>query len=219
MQTAINDEEDTHLNTLLTPEDEKRISAAIAEAEATTAGEIVAIVAPNSSSPAYFALLWAALAALLVPWPLIYLTWWTMQSVFALQVLVFVVLAALLNLEPFSRRIVPAAVAKRWAHQRAVEQFLAQNMHTTAGRTGVLIFVSVAERYAEILADTQINARVPPGTWKVLVDELTRQIGAGRPADGFVAAIASAGKHLATHFPPDADNPNELPNHLIVLGS
>lgn len=202
---------------LLTPDDERRISAAISAAEATTAGEIVAIVTPSSSSAGYFALLWAALAALLVPWPLIYFTWWTMQAVFALQIVVFLALVALLNVDPCKRWVVPSSVAKRWAHQRAIEQFLAQSMHTTAGRTGVLIFVSVAERYAEVLADTQINAKVPPGTWKQLVDELTRHIGEGRAADGFIAAITAAGKHLATHFPPDTLNPDELPNHLIVL--
>ena len=152
-----------------------------------------------------------------MPWPLIYFTWWTMQAVFALQIVVFLALVALLSIDPFNRWIVPPVVAKRWAHQRAVEQFLARSMHTTAGRTGVLIFVSVAERYAEILADTQINTKVPPGTWKQLVDDLTHHIGEGRAADGFITAIATAGKHLATHFPPDTLNPNELPNHLIVL--
>ena len=202
---------------LFTAEDEKRISAAIVAAETLTAGEIVAVVTQSSSSPGYFALLWAALVALLVPWPLIYFTWWTMQAVFALQVAVFLALVTLLTFDPIKRWIVPPAVARRWAHQRAVEQFMAQSMNTTASRTGVLIFVSVAERYAEILADTQINAKVPAGTWDKLVADLTGQIGQGRAADGFIAAIAGAGKHLATHFPPDAHNPNELPNHLIVL--
>ena len=159
----------------------------------------------------------AALAALLAPWPLIHFTWWTMQWVFGLQILVFLVLVTILSLDSVRRWIVPRSVSRRWAHQRAVEQFVVQNMHTTAGRTGVLIFVSVAERYAEILADPQIDAKVPPGTWDKLVEDLTREIGAGRAADGFIAAIADAGHHLARHFPPDAHNPNELPNHLIVL--
>ena len=150
-------------DTLFTAEDEKRVSAAINAAEQGTAGEIVAVVTRSSSNPGYFALLWAAMVALLVPWPLIYFTWWTMQWVFGLQIIVFLALVALLNSDPCKRWVVPASVAKRWAHQRAVEQFLAQNMHTTASRTGVLIFVSVAERYAEVLADTQIDAKVPRG--------------------------------------------------------
>jgi putative membrane protein len=202
---------------LFTAEDEKRISAAIVVAEQKTSGDIVAIVTQSSSSPGYFALLWAAMVALLVPWPLIYFTWWSMQWVFALQVLVFLALVALFNLEPLRRWVVPASVAKRWAHQRAVEQFLVQNMHTAASRTGVLIFVSVAERYAEVLADPQIDAKVPDGTWDKLVADLTSQIGQGRATDGFVAAITAAGQLLAKHFPPGANDPHELPNHLIVL--
>jgi putative membrane protein len=81
----------------------------------------------------------------------------------------------------------------------------------------VLIFVSVAERHAEIVADTAIDARVPLGTWKGIIDELTAAIAKGQPADGLVAAIAATGAHLAQHFPPDTGNPNELPDHLIVL--
>lgn len=205
------------MNGWLTLEDEKRISDAIAAAERGTSGEIVAVITPSSATSGYFALLWASLVALLVPWPLIYFTWWPMQWVYALQIGVFLGLVAVLNVAPCKRWVVPATVARRWAHQRAVEQFLGQSMHTTAGRTGVLIFVSVEERYAEILADTRINDKVPAGTWQKLVDELTRRIGEGRAADGFVAAISGAGQLLAAHFPPTSANPDELPNHLIVL--
>ena len=113
--------------------------------------------------------------------------------------------------------LVPRRVKRRRAHRRAVEQFLAQNLHTTAGRTGVLIFVSVAERFAEILADAAINEKVPQAEWQAIVDELTQHIGNGQPGDGFVRAIAAVGEHLARHFPPDASHPHALSNHLIVL--
>jgi putative membrane protein len=103
------------------------------------------------------------------------------------------------------------------AHRRAVEQFLVQNLHTTTGRTGVLLFVSVAERYAEIIADNAIDAKVPEGTWKEIIDSLTDAIGQGRPTDGFVTAIAAIGTVLARHFPPGTNDPSELPDHLIIL--
>ena len=95
---------------------------------------------------------------------------------------------------------------------------LGARLHTTDGRTGVLIFVSVAERYAEIIADAAIHARVPAGEWKAIVDSLTGLIAEGRPGDGFVEAVNSVGACLAQHFPPGAVDPNQLPNHLIVLG-
>jgi putative membrane protein len=81
----------------------------------------------------------------------------------------------------------------------------------------VLIFVSVAERHAEILADAGIEQRVPKATWQAIVDTMTKEIGAGRAVDGLVGAIEAVGVHLATHFPPGTADANELPDHLIVI--
>ena len=202
---------------LVSPADQARIAAAIGAAEATTSGEIVAVITRSSAGYGYFALLWAALAALFVPWPLIYFTWWTMQWVFGIQLAVFLGLLAILQWPGLQRWIVPAAIGRRWAHQRAVEQFLALGLHTTESRTGVLIFVSVFERYAVILADTGIDKKVAAGTWQTLVDELTRRIGVDEAAEGFITAIAAAGRLLAANFPPGSTNTNELPNRLIIL--
>lgn len=204
-------------HTFIRTPDDQRISQAIAHAEAKTSGEILAVVASESDSYLYAPFLWAALAALAVVWPLIYFTWMTVQWIAVIQLLVFAGLALILSSRPLRYRLVPRAILTERAHARAVEQFLVQNLHTTAGRTGVLIFVSVAERYAEILADAGIHKKVPEGTWQRIVDELTSQIGAGQTTDGFVSAIEHVGKHLAEHFPPGSAPSNALPNHLIVL--
>lgn len=202
---------------LFTVEEEARITEAITRAERTTSGEIVAVIAVESDSYLYAPFLWAAILALIVPWPFIYFTWLPVQWIYVVQLLSFL-LILLLTLPPSVRmRLIPRSVQRLRAHRRAVEQFLVQNLHTTTGRTGVLIFVSVAERYAEVLADTGIDAKVPPGTWQSIVDDLTAKIGEGRAADGFISAIDAAGAHLARHFPPGTVDPNELPNHLIVL--
>lgn len=202
---------------LFSNEDAGRISAAISNAERKTSGEIVAIVAESSERYLYVPFLWAALIALLVPWPLVHFTWMSVQWIYAIQLLVFLVALAALWPRPVRIALVPRALRRAHAHRRATEQFLTQNMHTTAGRTGVMIFVSVAEHYAEVLADKAIDARVPKGTWQAIVDQLTSDIAAGRPADGFVRAIEVAGTHLSEHFPPGSRDANELPDHLIVL--
>ena len=206
-----------HGTALFTQEEESRISDAIVRAEKATSGEIVAVIANESDSYLYAPFLWAALIALLVPWPLIYFTWWPVQWIYLIQLLTFLALLVGLLPLPVRMKLVPRSAQRLRAHRRAVEQFLVQNLHTTSGRTGVLIFVSVAEHYAEVLADTGIDAKVPAGTWQAIVNDLTDKIGAGRAADGFVAAITAAGEHLAQHFPPGLEDPNELPNHLIVL--
>lgn len=202
---------------MFTAEEERRIAEAIECAERQTSGEIVAVVAADSDSYLFAPFMWAALAALLVPWVLIYFTWLPVQWIYLAQMAVFAALVAVMLPRPIRLMLVPRQIKRQRAHRRAVEQFLVQNLHTTSGRTGVLIFVSIAERYAEVLADTAIDARVPKGTWQGIVDRLTERIGAERAADGFIGAIEEAGAHLAASFPPGSSDPNELPNHLIVL--
>lgn len=203
--------------TLVTRGEAERIATAIAEAERQTSGEIVAVIAAESASYLYAPVLWAAGAALLMPWPFIFWTWWPIQTIYALQVATFAILALALTRRPIRYRLVPRSVRHARARRRAREQFLAQNLHTTEGRTGVLLFVSVAERYAELIADAGIDRHVPPGEWQAVIDALTARIEQGRPGDGFVEAVETVGERLARHFPPGTHDPHELPNHLIVL--
>lgn len=202
---------------LFSEADASRIADAITEAERKTSGEIVAVVASESSTYLYAPFLWASAIALLVPWPLLIWTWWPAAWIYIAQLAVFAIVLAVTLPRPVRYWLVPRSVKRSRAHRRAMEQFLVQNLHTTAGRTGVLIFVSVAERHAEIVADADIEARVPKGTWQEIVSRLTTAFTAGRHTDGFVAAIAEVGGHLATHFPPGTADLNELPDHLIVL--
>ena len=81
----------------------------------------------------------------------------------------------------------------------------------------MLIFVSVAEHYVEIIADQGIDALVPPGTWDRAVAEFVEQVRAGRIGEGFLAAIAAVGERLAEHFPRAAGDIDELPNRLIEI--
>jgi putative membrane protein len=205
---------------LVSKADEQKIADAIAEAEQSTSGEIVAVIAPSSGSYVYAAFFWPALIALAVPAPFILWTWWPIQTIYMLQLAVFAALTLLLLfVRPLRFALVPRRLKRQVAHRRALEQFLAQNLHTTPGRTGVLIFVSVDERYAEILADAQIAKHVESSAWRAIVDDLTAQIGAGEPITGFLNAIHAIAKPLAAHFPPGSHPHDSLPNHLIVLPS
>ncbi|MGQ0457341.1 MAG: TPM domain-containing protein [Hyphomicrobium sp.] len=204
---------------LFSEDQRERVSRAISDAERDTSGEVIAVVAEASNTYYYVPFMWAAMAALIVPWPFIHFTWMKVQWIFLIQLLVFLALLALLWPRWVRAALVPRSIRQTHVRRRATEQFLAQNLHTTAGRTGVLIFVSVAERHAVILADHAIDAKVEAGAWQKIVEQLTREIGDGRAADGFVHAIAEIGRRLAEHFPPGVPDPNELPNHLIILDS
>lgn len=202
---------------LINEQGRQRVADAIAKAEDKTSGEIVAVVAADSSTYLHVPFMWAALVALVVPWPFIHFTWMTVHNIWLIQMLVFIALLALLLYRPLRYALVPSSTKRLRAHRRAVEQFLTQNLHTTDGRTGVLLFVSVAERYAEILADAGIHKKVPEAEWQGIVDTLTSAIGEGRAADGFVTAVEAIGARLAQHFPPGSADRARLPNHMIVL--
>ncbi len=153
---------------LFSEADEAAIAEAIANAENATSGEIVAVVTRDSGSYLYAPILWAALAALLIPWPFIYLTWLPVQWIYLGQLLGFVLLAASLSPQRIRLALVPRSRKHERAHRRAVEQFLVQNLATTKGRTGVLIFVSAAERYAEVIADLEIYEKVAKERWQAI---------------------------------------------------
>jgi putative membrane protein len=202
---------------LLSSEDKERIRAATAAAEQNTSGEIVTVLTPASDEYHYIPALWAALAAMAVPLPLIYLADLPAWFVYTVQLLVFLVLVLVLRHPKLRHAVIPAYIRHRRAHRRAMEQFLAQNLHTTAARTGVLIFVSLGERHAEIIADEGIYAKVSPDVWDKAVTTLISHIRSGDVAGGFVAAIAMCGEVLAEHFPPGAADHDELPNAVIIL--
>lgn len=204
---------------IVSEEDSERVADAITRAEAGTTGEIVAVIAAESGTYLYVPFMWGALVALAVPFPFIFWTWWPIQTIYALQIAVFAVLVAILMYRPLRLALVPRAVKNGRASRRALEQFIAQNLHTIENHTGVLIFVSIAEHYAEIIADKGIHARVADGTWDKIVGDLTRAIGEDRAADGLVAAISEVGSHLAQHFPPGTRHDHGIANHLIVLPS
>ena len=87
----------------------------------------------------------------------------------------------------------------------------------TANRTGVLIFCALDEHRVEVVADEGIHSRVPVEVWADVTSALTRELRAGRPIEGFEAAIALSGEVLSAHFPPEPDNPNELSDRLVEL--
>jgi putative membrane protein len=207
----------------MTPEEHARVAEAVRRAEESTSGEIFCVLARASDSyffPSAFFVTIAVLAVGLVLAILLDHWWFTigLPEFAALELLG--VLAALFVLRVFpSLRIhyVPHLVRRRRAHDNAVRQFLARNIHLTDERTGVLLFLSVEERYAEVIADSGINARVEQRDWDRIIDLLVSHAGKDRLADGFCEAVQEVGALLARHFPPRADDRNELDDHLVEI--
>jgi putative membrane protein len=200
----------------LTRQDHEAVSAAIAEAERHTCGQIVCVLAHASSDYAYIPILWASALALLTPWPLIVFTQWTVQWIYLAQVAVFIVAGLVFSWMPLRLLLVPRPTRRAQAHRAALEQFVVRRIAHTKNRCGVLIFVSLAEHYARIIADEGIAQKVPNTEWQAAIDALTTHMHDGRMAAGFIAAIERCGAVLAAHAPPDG-SPNALPDRLYVM--
>jgi putative membrane protein len=219
----------------VTPQDHARVADAIRAAEATTDGEIAVIVARHSDTYADIVLLWAALLGLLpvalaAAWPGIpvagasWLTHWEepgLHLVFSLLAIACV-LAFLLGRWLFGRPamrmlLTPDATKERRVRRRAIMLFRTGTEHRTLSKTGVLLYLSLAEHHAEIVADAAIHQRTPPESWGEAMAALIAEIKAGRPGDGMAAAVERIGIVLATHFPHSGTDPNELPDRMIEL--
>jgi putative membrane protein len=201
----------------MTAQDRERISAAIRAAEARTSGEIVCVLAERSADAGALPALIAAVAALVLPWLLVAFTAMTVQRILLLQVVVFVALLALFCLPGIRLALIPRRLRRAAAHRAAMEQFVIRGIARTNDRCGILIFVSLAERYARIVADDGIVARVPQSQWQGAVDALVSHMREGRIADGFVAAINVCGDELARHFPRTETTRDELPDRVYVI--
>jgi putative membrane protein len=202
---------------MISEADRARIIDAIRQAESATSGEIFCVIARQSSEYRLVPLAWAAMLALAVPLPLIYLTLWPASVIYLFQLAAFAAAAVGLLYPSIRFHLVPKGAKRDRAHGEAMRQFLAHGLHRTQNRTGVLIFASAAERYAEIVADSGINAKVTQQVWDDAIVALIAGIKQGRTGDGFVAAVAKCGAVLAAHFPPGALNNNELPDKLVEL--
>ena len=202
---------------LLDKNAQETLSQTIGEQEKRTDAELVTVLARQADDYRYVTLLWAALLSLLVPVALLFLpVWLTPFEGLLLQWGVLLVLAVLFRLKPVQFRVVPRRLQRMRAAGLARQAFLEQGLHRTRGGTGLMIFVSEAEHYVEILADQGIARHVDDSEWQTVVDAFIARVKAGRVAEGFQECVAACGDKLATHVPA-TEQKNELPNHLIML--
>ena len=221
----------------VTDEDRAKVAAAIAKAEESTAGEIVAVETPISDAYHDVALHWALVPLFAVlgwaAWRPTALVWWydfllggwspdpTLSQLLSLLMffaaLKFTVALLILKWMPLRLFLTPAATKHRRVRRRAIAIFQAAAAGRTAHRTGVLIYLSLAERRAEIVADEAIHKISDEHTWGEAMTALLNDVRQGRVGDGIVAAVERVGAVLSEHFPRLADDTNEIPDKLIEL--
>lgn len=203
---------------LLSEHEQRQVAEAIARVEQQTDAELVTVLAARADDYAYIPLLWAALAALVVPGVVHYFTGWMgVYTLLAVQWVGFIGLSLVLRIPRLTSYLIPRSVRHWRASNLARRQFLEQNLHHTRGSTGILIFVSVAERYVEILVDEGISSRLDNSVWDAIVKRFTEQVRAGQTLQGFINCIEACGELLKGPVPV-TEARNELPNRLVVLG-
>ncbi|MCX8474312.1 MAG: hypothetical protein MT490_00820 [Sphingomonas sp.] len=220
----------------LTEADHARVSAAVTKAELATDGEIVTVVAGRSDAYHDVALHWTVLAMLFVlallawqPAPVEWLhamlvdAWsetpprWYLTFALILMALTFLVARVVLALDALRMALTPGATKTRRVHRRALALFRTAAEKRTKAATGVLLYLSLAEHRAEIIADEAIHSKVSADVWGAAMAALITAVKDGRPGDGLAEAVAQIGKVLAEHFPRSEGDTNELPDRLIEL--
>jgi len=218
-------------NRFLDPAEKQVLSERIRAAERGTRGEIVTVIAGQSDGYRYIPTLWAAVVALSVPglyWlyeALVHGGWQdagasaaALAWLYPVQVMTFLGLGMLFQIPRVRLWLIPAALKHRRSARHAREQFFAQGLHRTELRSGILIFVSVAEHYVEFIADEGVAARVDAAVWESGVEEFVEHVRGGRIAQGFDSAVDRCREVLWEHFPDEGGGrPDELPNHLIEV--
>lgn len=221
----------------ISEDDRRLVSDAVAAAEARTSGEIVTIIADRSDGYTDIALAWSAAVAftalaVVASFPTFYfgiVDWalglwshdWTPREMLSLALgiatLKFVGMLLLQLWQPLKFFLVPGALKTARVHDRAMRFFRVGAERRTTGRTGILIYLSMREHRAEIVADEAIASRVEPEVWGAAMAAMLAHIKDGRIGAGMAAAVVEVGTILAQHLPRAEDDQNELPDRLIEV--
>ena len=221
----------------VTEADHALVTEAVAKAERESDGEIVTIVAAESDAYHDVGLHYAVLAMLIVPllaallpgetidaitaglagWHMELGRFTLMTWLFAIQAVLFLIVRYALAWRPLRMALTPKATKSRRVRRRAIALFRASAEHRTMGRTGILLYLSLREHRAEIVADHAIAEKVEPHVWGDAMAVLIEEVKAGRPGHGMAKAVDEIGVVLAECLPKTLGNPNELSDRLVEL--
>ena len=217
----------------ISPTQMREIADTVAEAEKKTTGEIALAVVYQSDSYAFVELFVAFCASFLsffilflCPspiWNLLERTVWfpspaqlTAVIGSGAAIVVFIVYL-LVNIPAIDRLIIPNDLKKRRVYARALQHFVESGVYKTTEHSGVLIFASVLERKFFVIADSGIAAKVAQNEWDGICKIMTDGLKEHQAAHAFISAVKECGRILQEYFPNKEENPNELPDGLVVL--
>lgn len=200
----------------LTEESKAALAAAVRAIESCSSAELVVAVRPRSGSHLHADLIWGFGAALATLAVLLYSRWEFVLIWFLIDPLVLGALAALAaSRSPLLRRaLTPRRNRRLRVETSARSIFVERRIHTTSGRTGILLYVSVLEREAAVVVDAGVEALAATEAWGKAIGEIESAVRQG--ADG--TAVAERLRGLAALLSPvlerSAADVDELPNEV-----
>jgi putative membrane protein len=199
----------------------ERVESAIRAAEAKTVVEIVPVVADRSAryhrAEDALGLSCAFLGFVLVGLFSDDFAVHVAEGVAIMIVGVAAGTALLARLDPLVRSLAGKADMVSRSEEQALRHFRTFGVGETAGRTGVLLYVSLFEHVAVVLEDSPVAAALPPGSAEEVRDLVLARMREGRPVDALVEAVQRLGELLAPVFPRQPDDVNELPDSLRII--
>lgn len=207
------------MNKYFSPKDLEDIKNEVRAAELKTSGEIVPVVLPMSahyswvaSSTALIGLMLATLMAILLRF--LHPFFWEGESLIFLQSMGGVLGYLVGKFSGIIRIVVGKDRMAIEVHKTAMAEFMRFGLHETKERTGVLIFISLLERRAEIIGDKGIHSIVGEAFWKNELDRLVAGMRSHQSSKALIDVIKSVGTRLQENFPRSESDKNEIPDHL-----
>lgn len=223
----------------LTQQEHALVTDAVVAAEAHTSGEILTVLADRSDGCTDIALWWAIAAAFTamsvvaaIPDFCIALIdritggggWgseWTqgevLTLVLAVGLLKFIGMLLIQLWQPLKFLLIPSPVKAQRVREAAIRHFKVGAESRTHGKTGVLLYLSMREHRAEIVADESIAQKVPPEVWGEAMADMLVEIRKGDVGAGLAAGVRDVGVVLAEHFPRGSEDENEIPDRIIEV--
>jgi putative membrane protein len=185
------------MRTIFTPQDHRRIREATSAVESRTGTKIATVITRQSGRYVAYTVAWSALGAIIAGIVLaIFRPAMGARSVLLDEISIFAILLVFLEAFPLRFAIVSKRVKYGNARNLAHREFAAHAMSAGEDQKRILVFVSMGERYVEIIADHATHERVADGSWKRIVDDIIAKVSGGRLADGIVSAIEACGAIL-----------------------
>ena len=108
-------------------------------------------------------------------------------------------------------------LAGQTAKQRALDVFSNLRIWDTEHNNGVLIYLLLADRDVEIIADRGVHTKVGQEAWETICQKMEAAFRNGKYEEGVLAGIHSVGRHLAQHYPRAGEKVNELPDRPVLM--